>query len=259
MNIHPTAVVDPRAELGQNVTVGAFAYIEADVMIGEGCEILPRATLLRYTTLGQSCRVHGGAVIGDLPQDLAYTPVESYVSIGDRCVLREGVTVHRGTKASSVTAIGNECLMMANSHVAHYAQLGDQVILANNALIAGYATVGDRAFISGGCLVHQFTRIGRLAMMSGGSACQKDVPPFCMTRSVSANTLMGLNTVGLRRAGIEARDRQQLKQAFSLLYHSGLSVSNAVSQMRQTLTSALVIELCNFVATSERGICKFIK
>lgn len=259
MTIHPTAVVDPRAELGKNVTVGAFAYIDAEVKVGDSCQILPRATLLRYTTLGRGCRVHSGAVLGDLPQDLAFEAAETYAHIGDRCVLREGVTVHRGTKPGTTTVIGDDCLLMANSHVAHNAKLGNQVILANNALVAGYAEVGERAFISGGCLVHQFTRIGRLVMMSGGSAVQKDVPPFCMTRSVSPNMIMGLNIVGLRRAKVSADDRKLLKQALQILYQSDLSVSNAVQQIHTTLKSPLIEELCTFIDASERGICKFFR
>lgn len=259
MTIHPTAVVDPKAELGKNVTVGAFAYIDADVTVGDDCQILPRATLLRYTTLGRHCRVHPGAVLGDLPQDLAFEATETYAHIGDRCVLREGVTVHRGTKPGSATVVGNDCLLMVNSHVAHNGKLGDRVILANNALIAGYAEVGDRAFISGGCLVHQFTRIGRLVMMSGGSAVQKDVPPFCMTRSVSPNTIMGLNVVGLRRANVSADERKALKQALQILYQSDLSVSNAVGRIRATLKSPLIEEMCAFIDASERGICKFFR
>ena len=258
MAIHPTAVIEPGAELDAEVTVGAFAYIDNQVKIGRGCVIGPRATILRYTRLGDYCRVHAGAVLGDLPQDLVFQDTESYAQIGHHCVIREGATVHRGTKPRSTTVVGDHCLLMVNSHVAHNAKLGSHVILANNALIAGYAEVGDRAFISGGCLVHQFTRIGRLVMMSGGSAVQKDVPPFCMTRSVSPNTIMGLNVVGLRRAGFSADDRKLLKQALYLLYQSDLSVPNAVAKLEQ-IDSPLVQEMCEFIRSSERGICKFFK
>ncbi|MEM8810551.1 MAG: acyl-ACP--UDP-N-acetylglucosamine O-acyltransferase [Cyanobacteria bacterium P01_G01_bin.38] len=259
MTIHPTAVIEPGAQLGDNVTVGAFAYIDTQVKIGSGCTIGPRATILRHTQLGNHCRVHAGAVIGDLPQDLAFQATETYVQIGNNCVLREGVTVHRGTKPDSVTVVGNDCLLMVNSHVAHNAKLGDGVILANGALIAGYAEVGERAFVSGGCLVHQFTRVGRLVMMSGGSAIQKDVPPFCMTRSVSANTIMGLNTVGLRRAGVSAQERKTLKQAFQTLFQSDLSLPSAVEKLQGQFESPLVQELAAFIQASERGICKFLR
>ena len=258
-NIHPTAVIEPGAELGQNVTVSAFAYIERDVVIGDGCQIGPHTSILRYTTLGPDCQVHSGAVLGDRPQDFAYQDAPSYVQIGPGCVIREGVTVHRGTQPETVTKVGDRCLLMAQSHVAHNVQVGNHVVLANGALLAGYVEVGDRAFISGNCLVHQFTRVGRLVMMSGGSAVQKDILPFCMTRSVSPNTLMGLNVVGLRRAGFTAGDRRTLKQALKILYGSGLNVSQATDRLEQEFESVLVKEWVTFIRGSKRGICKFFK
>lgn len=259
MAIHPTAIVESGSELGKDVTVGAFSYIEAGVKLGDGCVIGPHVTILRHTSLGANCRVHAGAVLGDLPQDLAFQGEETYVQIGQSCVIREGVTIHRGTKAGSITEVGNHCLLMAQSHLAHNVKLGNHVIVANGALLAGYVEVGDRAFISGNCLVHQFTRVGRLAMMSGASAVQKDVLPFCITRSVSPNTIMGLNVVGLRRAGFTASDRQILKQALMVLYNSGLNVSQAADRLEKEFDSALVKELCDFIRGSKRGICKFFK
>lgn len=259
MTIHPTAVVDPGAKLGDNITIGAFAYVEAGTQLGDGCVLGPHVTILRHTTLGAGCRVHAGAVLGDLPQDLAYREAESYVRIGDNCVIRENVTIHRGTKAGSVTAVGHDCLLMAQSHLAHNVQVGNHVIVANGALLAGYVEVGDRAFISGNCLVHQFTRVGRLAMMSGASAVQKDVLPFCITRSVSPNTIMGLNVVGLRRAGFTPNDRRMLKQALMVIYNSGLNVSQAIDQLEQEFEAELIQELCEFIRGSKRGICKFFK
>lgn len=259
MTIHPTAVIEAGAELGKDVTIGAFAYIERDVKVGDRCVIGPHVSVLRYTTLGSGCRVHAGAVIGDIPQDFAFKDEESYVRIGANCVIREGVTIHRGTKAGTVTEVGDDCLLMAQSHLAHNVKLGNKVIVANGALLAGYVEVGDLAFISGNCLVHQFTRIGKLVMMSGASAVQKDVLPFCMTRSVSPNTIMGLNVVGLRRAGFSASDRRTLKQALRVLYNSGLNVSQAVDRLEQEFDSELVQEMCTFIRGSKRGICKFFK
>lgn len=260
MSIHPTAVVDSRAELGQGVVVGPFAFIDRDVRIGDGCVIGPRATVLAHTRLGEQCRVHSGAVLGDLPQDMAFSPdCISYVEVGDRSVFREGVTVHRGTGEGSVTRVGSDCLLMANSHVAHNGQIGDRVILANGALIAGYASVGERAFISGNCMVHQFTRVGRLAMMSGGSAIQKDLPPFCMTRSSASNTVMGMNVVGLRRSGFSNEERLELKRAFTLLYRQGQSPLKAIEEIESRFHSLAVHELCEFVRQSERGICRFLR
>jgi UDP-N-acetylglucosamine acyltransferase len=260
MSIHPTAVIELGAELGEGVTVGAFAYIAHNVTIGDRCIIQPHVTILPYTTLGAGCKVHSGAVLGDVPQDLSFKDdaSASYVRIGENCVLREGVTIHRGTQPGTVTEIGDRCLFMAQSHAAHNVQVGNDVIVANGALLAGYVEVGDRAFISGNCLVHQFTRVGRLAMMAGGSAVQKDILPFCITRSVSPNTIMGLNVIGLRRAGFTASDRRELKQALKVLYGSGLNISQAIDQLEQ-FESALVQEWCQFIRGSKRGICKFFK
>lgn len=259
MTIHPTAVIESGCKLGDNVTVGAFSYIEPEVLIGDGCVIGSHVTILRHTTLGAGCRVHAGAVLGDLPQDLAFQGEETYVRIGRNCVIRENVTIHRATRAGHVTEVGDDCLLMAQSHLAHNVKLGNKVIVANGALLAGYVEVGDRAFISGNCLVHQFTRIGKLAMMSGASAVQKDVLPFCITRSVSPNTIMGLNVVGLRRAGYSLNDRRILKQALMVIYNSGLNISQATDKLEREFDSQLVTELCEFIRSSNRGICKFFK
>jgi UDP-N-acetylglucosamine acyltransferase len=258
VGIHPTAVIESGAQLGEDVTVGAFAFIDSHVQIGDRTIIAPHATILRYTTLGSDCQVHANAVLGDLPQDLAYQDQESYVKIGNNCAIREGVTIHRGTKFETTTEVGDECLLMAHSHVAHNAKLGHRVILANGALVAGYAEIGDRAFISGNCLVHQFARVGRLAMMAGGAAVQKDIPPFCITRSMSPNTVIGINTVGMRRAGFSTEERLIMKRAFKVLYQSGLNVSQALIQLAE-FDSPLVAEFREFVQSSQRGICKFIK
>lgn len=259
MTIHPTAVIEPGAQLGKNITIGPFSYIDHDVKIGDRCVIGSHVTILRYTSLGNDCRVHSGAVLGDLPQDVAFKNEESYVKIGDNCVIREGVTIHRGTKQGTLTSVGGDCLLMANSHLAHNVQVGNKVIIANGALLAGYVEVGDRAFISGNCLVHQFTRIGRLVMLSGGCAVHKDVPPFCMTRSVTLNKIMGLNNVGMQRAGLGSEERLTLKRAFKILYQSNLTTPQAIAQLEEEFTSELVLELCEFIKASKRGICTFVK
>lgn len=259
MGIHASALIEEGATLGRDVDISPFCYIDRHVELGDGCVIGPHVTILGHTTLGEGCRVHGGAIIGDIPQDVTYRGGISYVAIGDRCTLREGVTIHRGTKPGSITQVGNDCLLMAHSHLAHDVQMGHQVIIANGALVAGYAHIGDRAFISGNCLIHQFTRVGRLAMLSGGTAVQKDVPPFAMTHSLSRNTIMGLNVVGLRRAGFTPEDRQLLKAAFTMLYRSDLNTTQAIAQLKDTFDSPLVTELWQFIEASERGICTFIR
>jgi UDP-N-acetylglucosamine acyltransferase len=258
MTIHPTAIIEPTAKIGQDVTIGPFCYINNDVIIGDGCILTSHVTILPFTTIGNNCHIHSYAVLGDLPQDIAFKDEPSYVVIGNNCQIREGVTIHRGTKEGTVTRVGNDCLLMAYSHLAHNVQLGNNVTVANNALLAGYVEVGDRAFISGHCLVHQFTRIGRLVMMSGGSAVDKDVPPFCMTRNMVSNKVMGLNIIGLRRNGFSTDDRQILKKAFANLYLSGLNVSDAIATMDREFDSPLITELCDFIKGSSRGICRYV-
>ncbi|WP_310489603.1 acyl-ACP--UDP-N-acetylglucosamine O-acyltransferase [Chamaesiphon sp. VAR_69_metabat_338] len=259
MQIHPTAAIEPGAKIGQNVTIGPFCYIRHDVEIGDNCILDAHVTLLPYTSIGQNCHLHSNVVIGDLPQDLAFKDEPSYVQIGDNCSIREGVTIHRGTKAGTATIVGNNCLLMAYSHLAHNVRLGNDIIVANGALLAGYVEVGDRAFISGNCLVHQFVRIGRLVMMAGGSAAQKDIPPFCMTRSTTLNKVMGLNTVGLRRAGLTAADRLTLKRAFKILYQSNLLIPEALAKLEAEFDTELVREICDFIKHSQRGIASYVR
>jgi UDP-N-acetylglucosamine acyltransferase len=255
-HIHPTAVVEPGAQIGDNVTIGPLSYVEQDVTIGEGCLIGPQVTILRYSTLGANCKVHSGAVLGDLPQDIDFGGDRSYVRIGADCIIREGVTVHRGTKPESVTEVGDGCFLMVNSHCAHNVKLGKKVILANGALLGGYAEVGDGAFLSGNALVHQFVRLGRLCMMGGGCGVSQDVLPFVTVRSYTPNKLMGLNVVGLRRSGIAPNERKEIKRAYVLLFDSKLATKDAIRQIRDELKTPVAEEMCAFIESSERGFCR---
>lgn len=259
MSVHSTAVVDPAAQIGRNVTIGPFAVIEGDVTIGDGCTIGPHAVVMRYTSLGQGCRVHAGAVLGDLPQDLGFKAEDvSHVRIGNGVTIREFATIHRGTKAGSCTEVGDGCFLMANAHLAHNVRLGARVILANGVLLAGYVEVGDRAFVSGHAVVHQFVRIGRLAMVGGAAGLGKDVPPFCMVGGMTRNSVAGLNVVGLRRAGFTPEQRKAVKAAFATLYLSGLNVTQAVAQIVATSEpGAPSGEMAAFVEASKRGICRY--
>lgn len=256
MAIHPQACVDPQAKLGADVSVGAFAYIGAHTQIGAGCRIHPHAVIHPYTRLGAGCSVHAAAVLGDHPQDLAFeVETVSYVEIGDGCVFREGVTVHRGTKADSVTRIGNRCFLMANSHVAHNCQLGNEVILANGVLLGGYAEIGDRAFLSGNVVVHQFCRVGTLAMLSGLSAASKDVPPYCILENSASNRLAGLNVVGMRRAGLTPDQRADVKRVFQLLFRSEINLRDAIQEAAAQFPDGPAAVIWQFAQASKRGVC----
>jgi UDP-N-acetylglucosamine acyltransferase len=257
VSIHPTAQVEKGAELGEGVTVGPFAFIAAGAKVGDGCVVGPHAVIYRHVTLAAKCQVHAGAVLGDTPQDLAFKDVPTFVRIGEGTVLREHVTIHRGTKEGTETVVGDGCFLMANSHLAHNVRLGNQVILANGVLLAGYVEVGDRAFLSGNVVVHQFTRIGRVAMLSGGSGIGKDVPPFCVTPGITRNVVAGLNVVGMRRAGLNPAARAEVKEAFRILYRSGLNVKQALPELQARFTTGPGREFADFVAASKRGVCPF--
>lgn len=253
--IHEKAIIESGASVGQDVSIGPFSMIEAGATVGDHCVIGPHVTIMKHVTLGPNCRVHAGAVIGDLPQDLGFKDGESFVRVGAGCTLREGVTIHRGTKPGTATELGEGCFLMAFSHCAHNVKLGNRVIMANGSLLGGYVEVGDGAFISGNCMVHQFCRVGRLAMLGGGGCASKDVPPFVTLRTCSFNEVLGLNVVGLRRAGVDSGQRKEIKQAFRTVYASGLNVSQAVEKIRGTFASGPALEFCEFIETSKRGIC----
>ena len=245
------AVVDPGARLGDGVTVGPFAVVETDVVVGDGSEIRAHATVKRFTTLGVENVVHEGAVLGGEPQDVAFEGDDSRLVIGDRNRFREGVTVHRSTVAGGATIVGSDCFLMACSHVAHDDRLGDGVILANNVALAGHVEIGERAFLSGGVVVHQFCRVGRLAMLGGLAKVVQDCLPFIITDGNPARA-RGLNAVGLRRAGIGAADRRALKDAYQVLVRSGLSLEAALEHL-SGLGHPLVDELVAFARESKRG------
>lgn len=255
MSIHPTATVHPKAELGQDVDIGPYAVIGEHVCLGEGTRVGPHSVIDGWTTIGQHCDVGVGAALGGAPQDLKYRGQRSFLRVGDHNCIREYVTVHRSAEEDGATSIGSHAFLMAYTHVAHDCRLGDHVIMVNYAGLSGYVEVEDRAFISGHNAVHQFVRIGYLAMVSGASRVVKDIPPFMIAEG-NPTRIRGLNVVGMRRLGLAPQVRAELRQAYRLLYRSGLNISQALERLRQAGTTGSEVQrLIAFVEAAKRGIC----
>jgi UDP-N-acetylglucosamine acyltransferase len=257
--VHPSAVVSAEAVLGEDVRVGPFVVIDGPVTVGPGTVVRPHAHLIGPLALGANNDVGTGTVLGGAPQHLGYRGEPTNVEIGDGNVFREHVTVHRGMPAGAgpgtgVTRVGSRNLFMAGSHVAHDCVVGNECMFANAAVIGGHVTVGDRALLSGNSAVHQFCRVGRLALLSGASASSKDVPPFWVMQEV--NWVCGVNTVGMRRAGIPTPEIQAVRRAFGFIYADRLPIPAALVRMEAELGRfAAVRELVEFVRASKRGIC----
>jgi UDP-N-acetylglucosamine acyltransferase len=251
--IHPTAIIHKKAKVDSTTTVGPYAVIDEDVEVGPHCVIGPQVYLTGVLVIGGHNVFHAGCVIGDAPQDLKYKNEPTSVRIGDHNVFREHFTVNRSTTPAEETVIGSHNFLMINSHVGHNCTVGDHVIIANGALLSGHAQVGDRAFISGNCLVHQFVRVGTLALMQGGSAISKDLPPYTIARG--DNGICGLNVIGLRRAGMTAEERLELKKVYRLLFRSGRKLREAAAEARKEFASPAAKTLVEFVAVSKRGVC----
>ena len=252
--LHPTAIIAPTARLAADVQVGPYAVIDAQVTLGPGCVVGPHTHLTGHTTIGARNRFHAGCVIGDAPQDLKYQDEPTRLVIGDDNVFREHVTVHRSNKLTEDTILGSHNFLMANSHVGHNARLGNHVILANGVLLAGHVEVGDRAFLSGNCLVHQFTRVGTLALMQGGAAISQDLPPFCI--ATGDNGICGLNSIGLRRTGLSADQRLELRHLYHLLFLSGRPWRDTLAEAQAAAQGTAARELLGFIASSKRGVCR---
>jgi UDP-N-acetylglucosamine acyltransferase len=251
--IHPTAVVCAEAVLADNVEVGAHVVIEGRVVIGPDCVLRPHATLCGPLLMGRGNLVFPGAVLGERPQHLKYNNEPTSVEIGDGNVFREHVTVHRGTTHSYVTRIGSHNFFMVNAHVAHDCRIGNRCILANGALVGGHCVVEDNVYLSGNCAVHQFVRIGRLALLSGVSATTKDIPPFIIQQGI--DTVVGVNVVGMRRAGLSYAQIDAVREAFKVLFRANLVLPAALAQLDLELGHVdVVAELIAFLRKSHRGI-----
>jgi len=254
MTIHPSAIIDPLAEIHPEAEIGPYVVVDGPVRIGRKSRVMAHATILGWSEIGEENEIHPGVILGDAPQDTAYRGAETYLRIGNHNVLREYVQVHRGTAPGSSTVIGNHNFLMVSAHVAHNCRLGDHIIMANGALLGGYVEVGDRAFISAYCLVHQFVRVGELSLMRGLSGTSRDVPPYSIIDW--QHTVRGVNVVGLKRAGFDERRIRKIREAFRILFSKGRNLSLAIKEIERTSEiSTDLTALLAFIKSSKRGVC----
>lgn len=256
-DVHETAIVKSGAKIGKNVKIGPYSVIGENVEIGDGTEIGSHVVIKGWTEIGENNEIFTGASIGREPQDLKFEGEKSYLTIGDDNTIREYATIHRGTEEGGLeTKIGDNNLIMAYCHVAHDCEVGNNVILSNATNLGGHVIVEDSAVISGMVGVHQFVRIGKMTMIGAHSKVVKDVPPYILVDGHPA-TVNGINTVGLRRNGINPELRKEIKQAYKYLYRSNLNVSQAIEKMDQELDSSPEIEhFLRFLHNAQRGICR---
>lgn len=252
--------IHSEARIGANVTIEPFTSIAKHVEIGEGTWIGSNVTIFDYVKIGKNCKIFPGAVIGAIPQDLKFANEITYVEIGDNTTLREYVTVNRGTAASgkNLTKVGNNCLLMSYTHVAHDCRLGDNVIMASFTGLAGEVDIDDFAIIGGSSGVHQFTRIGAHVMISGGSMFSKDVPPFALAgrRPLAFG---GINIIGLRRRGFSNEKIAEISSIYKIIYNSGLNVTDACNKLESEFPSSPERDMIlGFIRASKRGIVKSV-
>lgn len=254
MAIHPTALVDPRAQLHDSVEVGPYSIIEAAVVIGRGCKIESSVRIFQGTRMGENNRVYHGTVLGCEPQDLGFSTEKSRpLIIGSNNHFKEGVNISRGVKTEGGTQVGDNNYFMCGFHAGHDCHLGNHNVFGSNSTIAGHVELGDRIFISGLVAIHQFCFIGDYAMMAGCSKVVKDIPPY-VTCDGNPARVVGLNSIGLRRAGIPADSRAAIKQAYKTIYHSDLNISQALAVLKANAATSETETIIRFFEQSERGV-----
>jgi UDP-N-acetylglucosamine acyltransferase len=254
VKIHSTAIIDPTAQIGAGVEIGPYSIIGPDVIIGDNCVIQSHVVLEQSVKMGASNLIGHGTVVGSAPQDASFDPeTRSGVEIGNENVIREHCTIHRGSGEGTMTILGDRNFLLAGAHVGHDAKVGNGVVMANDSLLGGHVRVDDGAFLGGGSMFHQYTQVGRLAMAQGRTT--RSVPPFV---TAVANFALGINSVGLRRAGISAAERAEIKRAFKLLYRSGLNTKQALEKAKEMKFELPARELFDFVASpGTRGFVSY--
>jgi UDP-N-acetylglucosamine acyltransferase len=252
--IHPTAIIDPSARLGEGVEIGPWAMLGPQVTVGDGCRLGPRSRLVRNVVLAERVSVGDGTIIGGDPQDLKFKGEETWVEIGADTIVREYTTINRGTAQSFRTTVGERCFIMTYVHLAHDCHVGDEVTIANGTQCAGHVTIHDRAVLSGLNAVHQFVTIGTFAFVGGGSRVNQDIPPYVKAVG-NPMELYGLNSIGLQRAGFSGETISALKRAYRLFFNSELNLSQALERARSDLPASPEVErFLAFVESSERGV-----
>jgi UDP-N-acetylglucosamine acyltransferase len=258
--IHPHTYIHPNAKLATNVKIDPFSVIHPNVEIGEGTWIGSNVTIMEGARIGKNCRIFPGAVIAAIPQDLKFDNEATTVEVGDNTTIREFVTINRGSKDRWVTKVGNNCLIMAYSHIAHDCKVGNNCIMSNNTQMAGHVTVGDFAILGGMCAIHQFVQIGQHAFVGGGSLVSKDVPPYIKAGRTPLS-YAGVNSIGLKRRGFSLDSINQILDIYRIIYNKSLNTSQALNFIEEELPATDERdEIVTFIRDSGRGIIKrFIK
>lgn len=256
--INSLASIHPDAQIGANVRIDAFAVVERNVIIGDDCHIMPGAVILEHSTLGQGCKVFSHATIGAIPQDLKFEGEETTVQIGDYTTIRECVTVNRGTRDKWKTIVGNHCLLMAYSHVAHDCNIGDHVILANSVQLAGHVEIGNHAILGGMAAAIQFSKIGAHTYIAGGSEIIKDIPPF-VKAGRDPLSYVGVNSVGLQRRGFSSERIHSIHEIYRALYLRGYNITQAIKYIEEEIQESEEKSLIlDFIRSSKKGILKTV-
>ena len=255
--IHPTAIISPKAQVADDVAIGPYTIVGDDVIIGQGTVIGPHAVVDPFVEIGPQCQIYQFASVGAVPQSLKFQGEETWTKIGSRCIIREFVTINRGTaEGGAVTQIGDDCLLMAYVHIAHDCILGNRVVMANNATLAGHVTIGNQATVGGLSAIHQFVRIGDYAFLGGKSVVVKDITPFVLASGDRAK-LHGLNQVGLKRAGFSSEALKQLKKTYRLIFRIGLTLNEAIERVAAEVEPLPEVQaFIDFIKSSERGITR---
>ncbi len=255
--IHPTVIVDPKTEISSDAEIGPYTIIGENVSIGSGTVIGSHVVIEPDVTIGPDCQIFQYAAIGAPPQSLKYKGERTYIKIGRGTIVREFVTIHRGTEfGGGITQIGEECFLMAYTHIAHDCIIGRKVVMSNNATLAGHITIGDYATVGGLSAIHQFVNVGDYAFIGGKSAVVKDIPPFVIAAGDRAK-LHGLNTVGLKRQGFSRKTLSELKKVYRIVFRIGITLNEAIERVNAEVEQIPeVVNFVEFIKSSERGITR---